>query len=75
MNDFLAFRKMLTPVIIQIVFWLGLLGILVYSFMGFDFAVAVLAIAFGAVMWRVYCEILIVVFRMLDVLTDIKNKP
>jgi hypothetical protein len=30
-------------------------------------------IVVGAVMWRVYCEILIVIFRILDVLTDIRR--
>lgn len=76
MNDFLAFRKMLTPVIIQVLFWIGLLGVVVYAFQVSDnFLVAILMVAFGGIMWRVYCEILIVIFRILDVLTDIKNKP
>ncbi len=73
MNDFLAFRKMLTPMLIQAFFWIGLLGIAIYAFTAFG-AMALIAIPFLAVFWRVYCEILIVIFRILDVLTDIKNK-
>jgi hypothetical protein len=74
MNDFLAFRKMLTPVIIQVLFWVGLLGIAIGAFAQLG-AMALIAIPFMALFWRVYCEILIVIFRILDVLTDIKNKP
>ena len=75
MNDFLAFRKMFTPVIIQALFWIGLLVIAVAAFSGNDVPMALVTIVIGAIMWRVYCEILIVIFRILDVLTDIKNKP
>jgi hypothetical protein len=74
MNDFLAFRKMLTPILIQMFFWVGLLGIAIYAFYAFG-AMALIAIPFFAVFWRVYCEVMIVLFRILDVLTDIKNKP
>jgi hypothetical protein len=74
MDDFLAFRKMLTPVIIQVVFWLGLIGVAVWGWQSADGGIlGVLMIVVGAVMWRVYCEILIVIFRILDVLTDIRR--
>jgi hypothetical protein len=29
MNDFLSFRRMITPVIIQIIFWIGAIGIFI----------------------------------------------
>ncbi|MHC4340065.1 MAG: DUF4282 domain-containing protein [Planctomycetota bacterium] len=75
MNEFLAFRKMLTPVIIQALFWIGLLMIAVFAFSANEVPMALVMIVSGAIMWRVYCEILIVIFRILDSLTDIKNKP
>jgi hypothetical protein len=65
---------MLTPILIQAFFWVGLLGIAIYAFIAFG-AMALIAIPFLAVFWRVYCEMLIVIFRILDVLTDIRNKP
>jgi len=75
MNDYLSFRKMITPVLIQGIFWIGVLAVLVNAFMMFDnILLALLGAAFGTVIWRVYCEIMIVLFRMLDVLTDIRNE-
>lgn len=75
MEDFLAFRKMLTPIIIQIVFWLGLvvcvLGGLA-TLIGGSLSGLVLLVL-GPIAVRIYCEILILVFRMNDTLTDIKN--
>lgn len=74
-KDFLVFRRMITPVIIQIIFWLGLLGVLIASFvaMGEEPVAGILALFFGPIIWRVYCEILILIFRMNESLTDIRN--
>jgi len=55
--------------------FIGVLAVLVNAFMMFDnILLAFLGAAFGTVIWRVYCEIMIVLFRMLDVLTDIRNE-
>lgn len=67
LSEFLTFRRMLTPTIIQIVFWAGLafiavgfLGLLVADSAGS----AILLLLFGPVLWRVYTELLIVIFRI-----------
>jgi len=87
MGDFLAFRRMIAPIIIQIVFWIGLVacivGGLVMMLVGQAFAGAdakgtgVLAglavLLLGPLVVRVYCEILIVIFRINESLTDIRN--
>ena len=85
MNDFLSFRKMITPVIIQALFWLGtvicvlsgLIGIIAGARTSFGGGRAVLFGLFlmfvGPVLVRIYCEILIVLFRMNESLTDISN--
>jgi hypothetical protein len=84
MKDFLAFRTMLTPVIIQAVFWLGtavciiaglvfvLSGVGQYGggpnvFKGF------LLLFLGPIGVRIYCEILIIFFRINETLTEIKH--
>ncbi len=76
MEDFLSFRRMITPIIIQIVFWIGVivcvlvgLGILTYS------AVAgLLVILLGPLVVRLYCELMIVIFRISETLTDILHE-
>jgi Domain of unknown function (DUF4282) len=88
--DYLVFRRMVTPVIIVIMFYLGaaliLLAGLVYgiisliallgsrgtALMGLlGLLVAALSTIVGLVMWRVFCEVLISVFRILDNVREI----
>ena len=86
LGDFLAFRKMIVPVVIQVIFWLlsglvvlGGVAFLIYNLSQKDGSVAAgLAVLFVGVPFyvfliRIYCELLIVIFRMNDTLTDIKN--
>lgn len=78
MDDFLAFRKMITPVIIQILFWVGVviavlmgLGILLKG--GIASVVGLLWIFLGPIAWRVQCEIIIVLFNIYSTLTQIRD--
>jgi hypothetical protein len=77
MGDFLTFRRMITPLLIQIVFWLGILAIIgagLVAILGDDPRIAlggVLLLLFGPIVLRVYCELLILTFRMNETLTDI----
>ena len=73
MNDFLAFRKMITPVIIQIIFWVGILACIITGFQYMqDSAIMGLGILiFGCLMVRVYCELLIIAFKILETLLRI----
>lgn len=84
-NDFLKFRKMITPAIITILFWLGagisvLAGLIIMgtSFGRFGGGAAtffggLLTLALGPIVVRIYCEILILFFRMNETLTEIKH--
>lgn len=83
MNDFLAFRRMITPVIILILFWIltvltvlggliALIGGLVQG-EGMIAFLGLLYIILGPIAVRIWCELLIVFFRMNETLTDIKN--
>ena len=70
MNEFLSFRKMITPLIIQIVFWVGVaayaiwaIGILIYAtsvdgVLGFFLGLsgALIAFAIGVLLVRIWCE-------------------
>ena len=85
MDDFLNFRKMLTPVIIRILFWIGVaISVLVglggiLKGIGSDYGggamvfMGLLWLLIGPVIVRVYCELLIVIFSINDTLTDIRN--
>jgi hypothetical protein len=86
MSDFWAFRTMVTPVIIQIIFWIGaaiclIAGAImaVYGATHYPGEQAkylwqgVLLFVLGPLGVRVYCEILIVFFRINETLTEIKH--
>ncbi len=77
MNDFLAFKKMLTPIIIQVIFWIGIAGFVIAGLgamfqKGFFTGLAILV--FGPIAWRIYCELLIVIFRIHDNLAAIRSQ-
>ncbi len=86
MSDFWAFRTMVTPVIIQVIFWIGILicffvgaGMILmglsgrYPGMGLYIWKGILVFIIGPLAVRVYCEILIVFFRINETLTEIKH--
>jgi hypothetical protein len=86
MSDFWAFRTMVTPVIIQILFWIGvILCLIVGAIMVFYGAThlqggegpylwkGVLLFVLGPLGVRVYCEILIIFFRINETLTEIEH--
>src|SRR5262245_31741201 len=79
MGDFLAFRKMISPVVIQILFWIMVIGVVLtgVAIMGGNSAyssalpvdpkiVGLIVILLGPLVVRFYCELLIVFFRMYE---------
>lgn len=83
MDDFLSFRRMITPFIIQVVYIVATLFVFVSGLaviilgLNDDNSSEVLAgvgtSLLGPVVLRLYCEILIVVFRMNETLTDLRK--
>lgn len=82
MKDFLSFEKLLTPKVIMVLYWLLMLGVVVTGItsmfaMGFSFGSffrGVFFIAIGLLGVRIYCELMIVLFKMNEALQDIRNK-
>lgn len=80
MNEFLTFRKMITPMIIQILFWIfaaitvitGLVAVVAGEDMNNRLG-GIIMIFVGPIMVRIYCEILIVIFRINDSLREIEK--
>lgn len=97
MTEFLGFRKMITPVIIQILFWIGV-AVSVMSGIGLMLAGAaasaeagrygggaglpggllvfagLLQIVLGPIFVRIYCELLILFFRIYETLAEIRDE-
>lgn len=93
MGKYLRFEKMITPKIIQVLFWIGVAlsiisGIITMvggisqmfspygsGFTGFfiilwGFAIMIL----GTIVSRIYCELLIILFKVYESLVSINNK-
>jgi len=84
--DFLSFETFITPKIIKVVFILGLAMIVLITLI----TIAV-SLPFGGVirglllpllgmcgfglLWRIYCELMLVFFDMRDKLEEIANRP
>ncbi|RQO61667.1 hypothetical protein DBV14_05045 [Variovorax sp. KBW07] len=80
MQDLLGFDKMVTPIVIRVLYFLGLIGVLITGVGtlfsgGLRGVLAGLAIlVFGAIMVRVYSELLILLFRIHDNLVSINQQ-
>ena len=83
-KDFLSFRRMITPLIIQIIFWVlsalsviaGLISIVAgVARDGGGGAVlsGLVMILLGPILVRIWCELVIVAFRINETLTDIRK--
>lgn len=84
MKDVLFFENMLTPKLITLVYWLLLLAAIVggigsmfggYGGLTFGkFAMGIVYAVGGALAARIWCELLIVLFKMNDALQEIRKK-
>jgi hypothetical protein len=75
MRDFFAFRTMISATVIQVVFVLGLIGIVIGAIgaiAGDEPVLGILLLVFGGLYWRIICEFIIVVFRMNSALNAIR---
>jgi hypothetical protein len=85
MNDFLSFRKMITPIVIQVVFWIGVVLCVIGGLVGIiagavshdgggqQVLAGLITLLLGPLFVRIYCEVLMVFFKMNDSLTEIRN--
>ena len=86
MRDFWAFRTMVTPIIIQILFWIGAILCLITGAIMVIYGASQFQAGDGQYLWkgvllfvlgplgvRIYCEILMVFFRINETLTEIKH--
>lgn len=86
MGEYLSFRRMITPVIIQVIFWLGVAACVIGGLVlivagagaryggGGQVLSGIFLLLLGPLGIRVYCELLIVFFKMLELLREISEK-
>lgn len=81
-SDFFSFEKLITPTVIKIVYWIGLVAIVLgglFSFFqmisidGLTALLTLVGMLIGLLFWRVLCEGIIVGFNMLARLTEIRD--
>lgn len=80
LDDFLSFKVMLTPMLIRILFIVGIVlvfGLAIFTIIKVDSAfgtlIALLELIFGVVWVRITLEVFIVFFRINETLTQIHN--
>lgn len=78
MKDFLTFRKMLTPWLVQFLFWAAMIIFVIIAIVDIiqhiSWRVVAEIIILGPLVTRIVCEVLILFFRMNDNLTAIKDR-
>ncbi|WP_158258018.1 DUF4282 domain-containing protein [Sphingopyxis lindanitolerans] len=89
-GDLFKFDKMVAPTVLRVVYWLGLIGIVLACLMSIFGAiqmmsysattglgtllVAIIALAFGTLVWRIIIEIYMVIFSINDRLGEIRDR-
>lgn len=84
MEKFIKFDKMITPTIIKIVFWIGVAFVVIgsvftiaegMSYYGdpVNIFMGLLMLVVGPLFVRIYCELLIIMFKMYQTLTEVKT--
>lgn len=71
--DFASFRTMVSPDLLRLLFWLGAVGMMavgrVATAQGHGATLPVALV--GVLVWRIFCEVSIVFFRIHEALVDI----
>ncbi|HVM79519.1 MAG TPA: DUF4282 domain-containing protein [Stellaceae bacterium] len=80
MGDYLKFDRMITPIIIQIIFWVLVVICVIAGLIqmfggesGVQRLGGLLIFIIGPILVRIYCEIMIVMFQINDKLHDIRE--
>lgn len=85
MGKFFSFDKMITPIIIKLFFWLGVLGIILFGISSIVFGaiaksggwiqivIGIVCLFLGPIFIRIYCEMLIVFFKVQESLIQIRD--
>lgn len=85
MGKFLKFEKMITPIFIQIIFWISFVGVIIsgVAMVGYgvisssgsfiEIIIGISTLFLCPIIIRIYCEMLIVIFKIQESLIDIRE--
>ena len=78
-KEFASFRKMITPIVIQVLFWIMVAGVIIGAIMMISTGPvgalsAILFLPLGLLGARIWCELIILLFRIRDLLQEIRDK-
>lgn len=77
MKDFFTFKRMLTPILIQISMIIGVIVLFMTGIYGMIAQHAIIKgliiIIFGSIVLRLIAEILVIFFRLNETLTEVSN--
>ncbi len=86
MQDYLLFRKMITPMIIQVIFWIGIVAVILAGLGTIGSGIftkygggqmiftGLMLLLLGPIAVRLYCEVIAVVFSINETLVDIRDE-
>jgi len=90
LDEFLSFRKFISPIVVKILYLIGVIAIVLFglylffmsfNYLGHNFGIflmnffgSILLIIFGNLSWRVGCEMMLLMFSMNDELKKLNNK-
>lgn len=78
-SQFTKFDKMITPSFIKLLFWVGtvfsiLTGLVIMFDGGFSIIMGLGTVILGPIVTRIYCELLMVIFKINENLSEINSK-
>ncbi len=77
MTEYLTFRRMITPVFIQVIFWIAVVAIVIAAIAQMaddNVGAGLLLLILGPLGARIYAEILMVIFRIIDNVAAIRGR-
>jgi NADH:ubiquinone oxidoreductase subunit 6 (subunit J) len=79
MEEYLSFRKMITPMLIQVFFWIGVVFVVIASLVMMfkggipGFLGGLVYLVLGPIFVRIYCELIIVLFKIFEELKALRE--
>ncbi len=75
MGEYLSFKKLFTPYLVQVIFWIAVIFNTIDAFFGgHSFFGAVFYLIVGPILIRIICEALVVVFEINNTLAEIRDE-
>jgi hypothetical protein len=76
MQEYLHFKKMITPSVIQVLFWIAVVAVVISGLAEMDNSVlgGLAIVILGPLAVRVYAEMLMVLFQISNTLSEIKTE-